>query len=228
LATTTDSAFCLLTNIKKKTIRGTHMFKKENYFEPDYISFEDEQLIHKYRWTNDPLLGILVEGIKPEVTKMVEYFIVNYDLKNETVELKPDTLDPFDIIKWFTDNWKELFQLSEEDFSKEIVAKSSYDLYNASFMTYLIQVVLFLKLAYVHHIIHDDEMNILINLLSNPRMREYAAIAYKLFDEALMDGDTIINKKHKKLYADLLTSVLLKKNISSEEVKDILEKHKGE
>jgi hypothetical protein len=204
------------------------MSEKKNNFEPRYISFEDEQLIHKYRWTNDPLLGILVEGIKPEVTKMVEYFIVNYDLKNETVELKPDTLDPFDIIKWFTDNWKELFQLSEEDFSKEIVAKSSYDLYNASFMTYLIQVVLFLKLAYVHHIIHDDEMNILINLLSNPRMREYAAIAYKLFDEALMDGDTIINKKHKKLYADLLTSVLLKKNISSEEVKDILEKHKGE
>ena len=203
------------------------MSEKKNNFEPRYISFEDEQLIHKYRWTNDPLLGILVEGIKPEVTKMVEYFIVNYDLKNETVELKPDTLDPFDIIKWFTDNWKELFQLSEEDFSKEIVAKSSYDLYNASFMSYLIQVVLFLKLAYVHHIIHDDEMNILINLLSNPRMREYAAIAYKLFDEALMDGDSIINK-HKKLHADLLTSVLLKKNISSEEVKDILEKHKGE
>lgn len=204
------------------------MFEKENYFEPDYISFEDEHLIHKYRWTNDPLLRILVEGIKPEVTKMVEYFIVNYDLKNETVELKPTTLNPFDIIKWFTDNWKELFQLSEEDFSKEIVAKSSYDIYNASFMTYLIQVVLFLRLAYVHHIIHDDEMNILINLLTNPRMREYAAIAYKMFDEALMDGDTIINKKHKKLYADLLTSVLLKKNISSEEVKDILEKHKGE
>jgi hypothetical protein len=203
------------------------MSEKKNNFEPRYISFEDEQLIHKYRWTNDPLLGILVEGIKPEVTKMVEYFIVNYDLKNETVELKPDTLDPFDIIKWFTDNWKELFQLSEEDFSKEIVAKSSYDLYNASFMTYLIQVVLFLKLAYVHHIIHDDEMNILINLLSNPRMREYAAIAYRMFDEALMDGDSIINK-HKKLYADLLTSVLLKKNISSEEVKDILEEHKGE
>ena len=125
------------------------------------------------------------------------------------------------------DNWKELFQLSEEDFSKEIVAKSSYDLYNASFMSYLIQVVLFLKLAYVHHIIHDDEMNILINLLSNPRMREYAAIAYKLFDEALMDGDSIINK-HKKLYADLLTRVLLKKNISAEEVTNILEKHKGE
>jgi hypothetical protein len=203
------------------------MSEKKNNFEPRYISFEDEQLIHKYRWTNDPLLGILVEGIKPEVTKMVEYFIVNYDLKNETVELKPDTLDPFDIIKWFTDNWKELFQLSEEDFSKEIVAKSSYDLYNASFMSYLIQVVLFLKLAYVHHIIHDDEMNILVNLLSNPRMREYAAIAYKMFDEALMDGDSIINK-HKKLHADLLTSVLLKKNISSEEVKDILEKHKGE
>jgi hypothetical protein len=203
------------------------MSEKKNNSEQRYISFEDEQLIHKYRWTNDPLLGILVEGIKPEVTKMVEYFIVNYDLKNETVELKPDTLDPFDIIKWFTDNWKELFQLSEEDFSKEIVAKSSYDLYNASFMSYLIQVVLFLKLAYVHHIIHDDEMNILINLLSNPRMREYAAIAYKMFDEALMDGDSIINK-HKKLHADLLTSVLLKKNISSEEVKDILEKHKGE
>ena len=203
------------------------MSEKKNNFEPRYISFEDEQLIHKYRWTNDPLLGILVEGIKPEVTKMVEYFIVNYDLKNETVELKPDTLDPFDIIKWFTDNWKELFQLSEEDFSKEIVAKSSYDLCNASFMTYLIQVVIFLRLAYVHHFIHDDEMNILINLLSNPRMREYAAIAYKMFDEALMDGDSIINK-HKKLHADLLTSVLLKKNISSEEVKDILEKHKGE
>ena len=203
------------------------MFEKENYFDPDYISFEDEHLIHKYRWTNDPLLRIHVEAIKPEVTKMVEYFIVNYDLKNGIVELKPNTLNPFDIIKWFTDNWKELFQLSEEDFSKEIVAKSSYDIYNASFMTYLIQVVLFLRLAYVHHIIHDDEMNILINLLSNPRMREYAAIAYKMFDEALMDGDSIINK-HKKLYADLLTSVLLKKNISSEEVKNILEKHKGE
>lgn len=203
------------------------MFEKENYFEPDYISFEDEHLIHKYRWTNNPLLRILVEGIKPEVTKMVEYFIVNYDLKNEMVELKPDTLNPFDIIKWFTDNWKELFQLSEEAFFKEIVAKSSYDIYDAFFMTYLIQVVLFLRLAYVHHIIHDDEMNILINLLSNPRMREYAAIAYRMFDEALMDGDSIINK-HKKLYADLLTSVLLKKNISSEEVKDILEKHKGE
>lgn len=204
------------------------MSEKKNNFEPRYISFEDEQLIHKYLWTNDPFLGSFVEDIRPEVTKMVEYFIVNYDLKNEKVEFKLDTLNPFDIIKWFTDNWKELFQLSEEDFSKEIVAKSSYDLCNASFMTYLIQVVIFLRLAYVHHFIHDDEMNILINLLSNPRMREYAAIAYKLFDEALMDGDTIINKKHKKLYADLLTSVLLKKNISSEEVKDILEKHKGE
>ena len=203
------------------------MFEKENYFEPDYISFEDEHLIHIYRWTNDPLLRIHVEAIKPEVTKMVEYFIVNYDLKNEKEEFKLDTLNPFDIIKWFTDNWKELFQLSEEDFSKEIVAKSSYDLCNASFMTYLIQVVIFLRLAYVHHFIHDDEMNILINLLSNPRMREYAAIAYKMFDEALMDGDSIINK-HKKLYADLLTRVLLKKNISSEEVKNILEEHKGE
>lgn len=203
------------------------MFEKENYFEPDYISFEDEHLIHEYRRTNDPLLRIHVEAIKPEVTKMVEYFIVNYDLKNEIVELKPTTLNSFDIIKWFTDNWKELFQLSDEDFSKEIVAKSSYDIYDASFMTYLIQVVLFLRLAYVHHIIHDDEMNIWINLLSNPKMREYASIADKMFDEALMDGDSIINK-HKKLYADLLTSVLLKKNIFSEEVKNILEKHKGE
>ena len=94
-------------------------------------------------------------------------------------------------------------------------------------MTYLIQVVIFLRLAYVHHFIHDDEMNILINLLSNPRMREYAAIAYKMFDEALMDGGTIINK-HKKLYDDLLTSALLKKNISSEEVANILEEHKDE
>lgn len=203
------------------------MSEKKNNFEPRYISFEDEQLIHKYRWTNDPFLGSLVEDIRPEVTKMVEYFIVNYDLKNKKVEFKLDTLNPFDIIKWFTDNWKELFQLSEEDFSKEIVAKSSYDLCNASFMTYLIQVVLFLRLAYVHHLIHDDEMNILINLLSNPRMREYAAIAYKMFDEALMDGYSIINK-HKKLYADLLTRVLLKKNISSEEVKNILEEHKNE
>ena len=203
------------------------MSEKKNNFEPRYISFEDEQLIHKYRWTNDPFLGSLVEDIRPEVTKMVEYFIVNYDLKNEKVEFKLDTLNPFDIIKWFTDNWKELFQLSEEDFSKEIVAKSSYDLCNASFMTYLIQVVIFLRLAYVHHFIHDDEMNILINLLSNPRMREYAAIAYKMFDEALMDGGTIINK-HKKLYDDLLTSALLKKNISSEEVANILEEHKDE
>ncbi len=203
------------------------MSEKKNNFEPRFISFEYEQLIHKYRWTNDPFLGSLVEDIRPEVTKMVEYFIVNYDLKNEKVEFKLDTLNPFDIIKWFTDNWKELFQLSEEDFSKEIVAKSSYDLYNASFMSYLIQVVIFLRLAYVHHIIHDDEMNILINLLSNPRMREYAAVAYKMFDEALMDGYSIIYK-HQKLYADLLTSVLLKKNISSEEVTNILEKHKGE
>lgn len=186
----------------------------------------DERLIKDYHETNNPTLRLYAEDIKPSATQSVQHFIVNYRLKNELCPINYEGSS--DVVNWLKENREKLFTCSDKEFYKEIVSELSFDVSDSTIVSYFIQPLILLRIAYKNHAVDENELKTLLDIfgsmLSKPKMNDYASKASDMFDKALYDADDIIARED-KLYNELLTKLLLEKKISSQDAKQIVEEY---